>query len=150
MRFALLALLLVFAAPAASCPMPAGGKALAAAFLSQVNAARAPRPALAPEARLTRAAQSHACDNARRGSYTHRGGDGSTLAQRLARVRYPYRAAAENTGWNFHSAQSALKWWMGSPPHRANLMNRRLREIGIGIARGRDGALYWVLDLGAR
>lgn len=147
-----LVFLLLLASPAAACPLPPQGATIARDFLRDANALRAKAhlPALRPEARLTRAAQAHACDNARRGSYTHRGGDGSTLAQRLARAGYPTRRAAENTGWGFRGAASALAWWMGSPPHRANLMNPRLGEIGIGLAAGRDGKFFWVLDLGGR
>lgn len=125
---------------------------MAAQFLSQANGLRA-RAGLAPlrtEARLGRAAEAHACDNARRGTYTHVGSDGAHLGQRLTRAGYPFRNAAENTGWGFRGAGSALHWWMSSPPHRANLMNPALREAGVGIARGGDGKLFWVVDLGAR
>jgi uncharacterized protein YkwD len=36
-----------------------------------------------------------------------------------------------------------VRAWMHSPGHRANILNRRFREIGIGVASGapvRDGA----------
>lgn len=148
----ILAFLCLLASPAWACPLPPHGAALAGEFLRETNAVRskAHLPALRPDARLARAAQAHACDNARHGTYAHRGSDGSTLAQRLSRAGYPYRRAAENTGWGFRSAASALHWWMGSPPHRANLLNPRLKEIGIGLASGTDRKLYWVLDLGGR
>lgn len=149
---ALLLLLCLLAQPALACAPPPGAGSLAGAFLQQLNTLRGQshlRP-LRVNARLTGAARAHACDNAAHGSFGHRGSDGSTLAQRLAQAGYPYRSAAENTGWGFRSAASALGWWMRSPPHRANLMNPRLGEIGIGLARGKDGKLYWVLDLGAR
>ncbi|KDB03425.1 Allergen V5/Tpx-1 family protein [Defluviimonas sp. 20V17] len=138
--------------PALACVPARGSAAISRSFLTQVNDLRGQSGLrkLHVEARLARAALAHACDNARRRSYGHRGGDGSTLAQRLARVQYPYRAAAENTGWGFRSATSALRWWLRSPPHRANLMNPALRDIGIGIALGGDEKLYWVLDLGTR
>lgn len=152
MRFLLPLLFLLLGGPAPACVPASGSAALSRSFLQQVNdlRGRAGLRQLHVETRLARAALAHACDNARRQSYTHRGGDGSTLTLRLGRVKYPFRAAAENTGWGFRSAASALRWWMNSPPHRANLMNPALRDIGIGISRGGDEKLYWVLDLGAR
>jgi uncharacterized protein YkwD len=31
--------------------------------------------------------------------------------------------------------------WMGSPPHQANILDRRFREIGIGVAGGAPAQL---------
>ena len=44
--------------------------------------------------------------------------------------------------------------WLDSPPHRANLMARRWRDLGIAYERGhmfgRDGVALWVMQFGQR
>jgi uncharacterized protein YkwD len=38
--------------------------------------------------------------------------------------------------------------WMGSAPHRANILNGAFNQIGIGYFRGPDGRLWGVQDFG--
>ena len=52
--------------------------------------------------------------------------------QRMHNVQYYYNAAAENIHGNSSSAASAVAGWMGSPPHRANILSSSYREIGTG------------------
>ena len=44
--------------------------------------------------------------------------------------------------------------WLHSPPHRANLLGRSWRDLGIAYERGRmfgyDGVSLWVLQVGRR
>ena len=45
----------------------------------------------------------------------------------------------ENIAWgsfDWASPASIVDSWMHSPPHRANILNRTFREIGIGVSRG--------------
>ena len=67
-------------------------------------------------------------------------------------------AVGENIAWgsgSYSTPGSIVNQWMHSPPHRQNILNRRFREIGIGIAQGTpesgypDGATY-TTDFGAR
>lgn len=40
-------------------------------------------------------------------------------------------------------AGKALVWlWMESPGHRRNIMNARLRNVGVGVVRDRSGSYY--------
>jgi uncharacterized protein YkwD len=113
--------------------------ALEAQVLADVNAVRRQR-GLRPlrfSPALARAADAHSRDMARRGYFSHTSPDGAAFWQRVQRF-YPsagFRAWAvgENLVWaspDLNSA-SALSMWMGSPPHRANLVNRQWREIGL-------------------
>ncbi|NYC93835.1 uncharacterized protein YkwD [Clostridium acetobutylicum] len=36
-----------------------------------------------------------------------------------------------------------MNGWMNSPGHRANILGRQYREIGVGAARSRSGKIYW-------
>lgn len=40
-------------------------------------------------------------------------------------------------------AQKIVRAWMGSPTHRANLLNRHFTQMGLSCVRGADGQLYW-------
>ena len=148
-----LALALAAAPAAAACVLPDNVKSLQAEVLAGMNAQRRARglPALQMDAKLARAAQGHACDNARRHSISHDSSDGGTLRTRLKRVGYRFRAAAENTGRGFGTGARAVDWWMNSPHHRDNILLGKVNEVGIGIAvsDAPDNKLHWVINFGA-
>lgn len=135
-----------------ACLLPDNAASLRAELLSELNAERARfgLAALRPDPALDKAAQGHACDNARRLSISHDSSDGSQLQHRLRRVGYAFRKAAENTGRGFGTAQRAVDWWMNSPHHKDNILMRDSRDIGIGIALSAapDSRLHWVIDMG--
>ena len=37
--------------------------------------------------------------------------------------------------------------WLGSAPHRANILNATFDTVGIGMALGANGVPYWTMDL---
>ena len=136
-----------------ACAVPEGSEALQAEALKAVNAERAAHGlrALKFSRTLDKAAQGAACDNANRHEISHVSSDGSHLRDRLHRVGYRFRAAAENTGRGFRSGTSAVQWWMNSPKHKSNILMGSVREIGIGIALSDapDNKLHWILNMGA-
>jgi len=145
--------LVAIAAPGSACVVPADLAALQAELLQHLNAERADAglSALRVSSKLTKAAQGHACDNADRMSISHTSSDGGTLQDRLRAVGYRYRAAAENTGRSFATPARAVEWWMGSEKHRSNILLRKIREVGIGIAvsAAPDSRLHWILVFAA-
>jgi uncharacterized protein YkwD len=75
--------------------------------------------------------------------FAHEGPRGSTPVSRIRRTHYLRRARAwsigENLAWgtgDLATPRAIVRAWMHSPEHRANILNGRFREIGIGIARG--------------
>lgn len=107
--------------------------------------------------RLNRAARGHAHNMVERGFFAH--GD---FVGRIRAAGYLKRArgylVAENIAWgslHYATPSNIVSRWMNSPGHRANILNGRLREIGIGVSRGapvggmRDAATY-VTDFGTR
>jgi uncharacterized protein YkwD len=76
-------------------------------------------------------------------------------AQELARCRClkhrsgaygatdPWYAAAENVGrgWSFAQVHNAF---LGSPPHRENMLTRRFTHVGTGVARAANGEIFVV------
>jgi uncharacterized protein YkwD len=145
--------LLPAGALARSCDLPANMADMRAQVVAEVNAERASQglPALQLNAALVKAAQGHACDNAKRHETSHVSSDGSRLQHRLRRAGYSYAMANENTGRGFGSSQHAVDWWMNSPHHRDNILMRGTRDIGVGIAfsDAPESRLHWVIDMGA-
>ena len=136
----------------AGCNIPANADVLQKELLAELNAERRAHglSALKLANSLDKAAQGHACDNAKRRSISHDSSDGGTLKTRLRKAGYKYRAAAENTGRGFGTPQRAVDWWMNSPKHRTNILYPKMREVGIGIAMSDapDSKLHWVINFG--
>ena len=63
----------------------------------------------------------------------------------------------ENLAWgtgSFSTPRSAMATWMSSPAHRANVLKRAYREIGVGVVLGVPGAgaagATYTVDFGVR
>ena len=136
----------------AACTVPSGSSAMQAELMANLNAERKAHglQPLKLNPALDKAAQKHACDNAKRHSTSHVSGDGSHLQHRLRRVGYDYQTAAENTGRGFASGKRAIEWWMDSPGHKKNILLRNVSEVGVGIAMSDapDSRLHWILVVG--
>jgi uncharacterized protein YkwD len=112
---------------------------LSSALVGQVNAVRVAH-GLVPlrvSPFLGAAANVHSTQMARLGYFSHNSANGSPFSSRIA-TYYPaqgYRSwtVGENLLWASPDvgAGRALKLWLASPPHRANLLNPRWREIGL-------------------
>ncbi len=133
-----------------ACQLPANAATLRAEVITLTNLQRSNkrlRP-VSEDPALANAAQAHACDNAENTRMSHSGSDGSTLPIRMKRAGYAYREAFENVAAGFFDAPSVMSGWMGSKGHRRNILARGAEDIGIGIAVGGDGQLYWTMNLG--
>jgi uncharacterized protein YkwD len=107
-------------------------------------------PALSP------AAHYFADYMARTDKYGHQA-DGRAPAQRMASFGYHYCLAAENIAGQYNSegftteslAESFFSGWKHSPPHRRNLLDPDLYEIGVAVAYSpHSGRYYAVQDFG--
>lgn len=140
---------------AVAAPTPAAG-ASERVLLREINQIRAEhgRPALRRVAALERPARAHSGWLLRRGRLVHEGRGGAQFWTRLVAAGYPRsNRMAENlarvAGCRPADAATAAALWMASPPHRANLLDPRLRHIGIGIARSADcGTVVITADFG--
>jgi uncharacterized protein YkwD len=96
--------------------------------------------------KLDRSAQGYASHLAADGRFSHT--DGSVLDARIAATGYRYHWIGENLGLGQHSPWNVVHAWMGSPEHRANMLDPRFTDAGVGMAMRPDGQLVWCLDLG--
>jgi len=115
------------------------------AVLCLHNEIRAERglPALRQDARLRRAALDHSGDMVSRRYFEHTTPAGVTMADRIIAARYTSRdvgwSLGENLAWGtgrLATPRSIMRAWMDSPAHRANILKRGYREIGIGVVTG--------------
>jgi uncharacterized protein YkwD len=125
-------------------PAPPAGTTDQVVALVNAERAEAGCGPLTTDARLTAAAQRHSDDMSARGYFSHTSQDGRTFADRIAAAGHP-APAAENIAAGQASAAAVMAAWMGSPGHRANILDCGHRGIGVGYAaKGR----YWTQDFG--
>src|SRR5205814_9474494 len=107
--------------------------------LRQINTLRAAHglSRVRLSAALSAAAAGHSFEMARDGYFRHRAFDGSPFWKRIA-ARYGSHGFAfwqigENLLWAAPSVgpTRAIRMWLASPPHRANLLHPAWREIGL-------------------
>jgi uncharacterized protein YkwD len=119
-------------------PSASNRKKLAAAVLCLYNQARA-AAGLGPlkaHKKLAKAATAHTADMLAKKYYAHARPGGPTLAKRFRKAKYR-GGGGENLGVGsgaLGSPAAMMKAWLGSPPHRANIMNKKFKFIGFGIA----------------
>jgi uncharacterized protein YkwD len=92
--------------------------------------------------------------------FSHDSRDGTSFLERIRRSGYLDGASSwavgENIAWGsgrLSTPRSIASAWMHSPGHRANILGRTFRAIGIGIANGTpsgDGGATYTTDFGRR
>jgi uncharacterized protein YkwD len=162
---------LALAVPATAADAVGGRQAvrlalLESSLLTEINAVRARHGvgALRASPALAAAANAHSQAMVRRGFFAHESADGSHFSARVRRYYRPQGsgryAVGENLLWYSPSvsAQRAVVMWLRSPGHRANLLDRNWKEIGLsavhaaaapGAFRGREVTVL-TADFGVR
>jgi uncharacterized protein YkwD len=101
-------------------------------------------------ASLRKAARRHSTLMARREIFLHELPGEPGLAARIRRAGYTgWDYAAENIAVGYSTPRGVVRAWMGSPGHRANILDCGLEHIGVGLTAD-DGVLWWTQDLGRR
>jgi len=96
---------------------------------------------------LAKAALGHSKDMVAHRYFAHESRSGAAFTARMPRSRF--HILGENIGWGsgpFATPRALVQAWMHSAGHRANILQRRYRAIGIGVAFGApvggSGATY--------
>ncbi|HEX2494288.1 MAG TPA: CAP domain-containing protein [Steroidobacter sp.] len=94
---------------------------------------------------LERAARVHARDMAAHSLFEHRGSDSGMPADRVARAGYRWQSVAENIAAGSPDASTAVRGWIDSPGHCANLMGPQYSEMGVAYAVDpkSSAGVYW-------
>lgn len=86
--------------------------------------------------RLSQSAQQKAEHMLEHNYWNHNAPDGTTPWVFIEQAGIEYEAAGENLARGFYSVESMVEAWMGSPMHRANILNKSFTHVGIGTATG--------------
>ena len=132
------------------------------ATLCLINAERRQRGLrpLRQNGRLAAAGKRHAADMVRSRYFAHDSRSGREFHERILLTGYARGRRAtlgENLAWgtgDFATPRRIVEGWMRSPGHRANILRRQFREIGIAVVRGTprkpaEGATY-ATEFGAK
>jgi uncharacterized protein YkwD len=156
----------LLARPAASALACAGAQARPGAVstraytravkcLANERRAAAALAALRDDRRLAGAARRFSASMVRDRFFAHVSPEGSTLAARARAAGYRGARLGETIGWGAGSLgtpAAIVRAWMHSPPHRAILLSRAYRRIGLGVVMGSPagiaGAATVTADLG--
>ena len=152
-----------FLAPVSACPGSArvspDAEAQRRALVCLVNWARqrARLNALAQHPRLSRSAESKAATIVSCGEFSH-APCGTGLISTTRSAGYRFSLWAENLYWGSHglgTPRAAMRAWLLSPPHRAHVFARGVRDAGIGRVQassfaGAADVTVWVLEVGRR
>jgi uncharacterized protein YkwD len=74
----------------------------------------------------------------KKGYFAHESAGGEAFWKRVRRYykqgKYRYWSVGENLLWSSPGvdASGAIQMWMNSPEHRANMLDRHWREVGLG------------------
>jgi uncharacterized protein YkwD len=141
---ALVACAAVLALPAAAAS-PTTSRAIGSlsslevGVLQQLNAIRAAHglPPLKLSTRLEAASAQHSREMGTDGYFDHSSFDGTAFWRRIShwygQSGFGYWSVGENLLWSTPTVEpaAALQQWMASPEHRANILSRRWREVGV-------------------
>lgn len=116
----------------------------ARAMLSLYRANKGLSP-LAVDPGLQRVAEAQARAMAADGQISH-DAHGS-LTQRLTAAGYGRNTAVENVSAGYHTLAEAFSGWRDSPPHNRNMLEPKMRRMGIAsaYAPGARYKVFWAL-----
>jgi uncharacterized protein YkwD len=122
-------------------------------MLALVNRERSSRrlPPLRESGILDAAAQAHADDMIRRSFYSHENPDGASALDRAHGAGYLPVVVGENIAEGQSSVEEVMQGWMESPRHRGEILSSTMKEIGMGVAFGKNGRgweIVWVQNFG--
>jgi len=116
-------------------------------------------------ARLQAAARAHSTEMSNRKYFSHSSAGGESFERRIIRYGYKrsgysYWAAGENIAWGgglYATASAVVNSWMRSPGHRAVILTRKFRDVGLGAVVCKSGysscpvpVTFFTLDVGRR
>ncbi len=126
-------------------PTPDNVELVRAAILCLHNQIRSQNnlPLLKDNAKLRKAANSHSSAMVNEGYFDHTSPDGDSFVDRIIGAGYAKRndgwTLGENIAWgtgDLSSAKGVMDAWMNSAGHKANILKKAYREVGIGIRIG--------------
>jgi uncharacterized protein YkwD len=101
-------------------------------------------PPLKANTELNYTADKYAELMAQRNYFSHTGPDGSKPWDRAKAVGFEAQTVGENIAAGQKTPQEVVQAWMNSPGHRANILNPRYTQLGVGFDKN-----FWVQNFGS-
>lgn len=76
--------------------------------------------------------------------FSHTRPNGESFSSALIEQGVTFRRSGENIAWGQKTPKQVMNAWMNSEGHRANIMNKNFKNIGIGYYQDENGRNYWV------
>ncbi len=134
-------------------PAPSASPTFAEQVFTLTNAYRLANGAepLLLNSELNAAAQAFAESMATLQFFDHTAPDGSTPGDRMAAAGYNGWTWGENIAYGYNTPDQVMKGWINSSGHRANILSKNYKDIGIGytVSNKAGNTAYWVQDFGA-
>lgn len=92
-------------------------------------------------AKLSKAAQVRAVEIEQ--SFSHTRPDGRYFSTVFAEHGITYRYSGENIAWGQKSPEEVVTAWMNSAGHRANILNAKFTQLGVGYRQNARGVNYF-------
>lgn len=117
-------------------------------IINQTNAQREKYglPPLRENKTLNAMAEEKAQDMFNNQYFAHKSPSGVEVDGLAKSFRYEFISLGENLAQgNFENDSILVEAWMGSPGHRANILNEDYQEIGVGVVKGTfEGRTTWM------
>lgn len=98
---------------------------------------------LAIDAKLTDCAQAKAQDMVNKNYFAHNSPTYGSPFNMMEQWGIKFTAAGENIAEGQRTAEEVMTSWMNSPGHRSNILSDSFADIGVGVAKDKNGVLYW-------
>lgn len=92
---------------------------------------------------LSRCARYKSQDMINRGYFAHQSPTYGSPFDMIESFGISMAAGGENIAMGQRTPQEVVKAWMNSPGHRGNMLSTAFTEIGVGVARNKNGSYYW-------
>ena len=109
--------------------------------LTNIERANEGLPALGTTPELTQTAVVRAYEIIQ--SFSHDRPDGRSCFTAFAENGVVYSWAGENIAMGQRTPADVVRAWMNSPGHRENILKSQFNNLGVGVAMGANGRLYW-------
>lgn len=115
-------------------------------IIKMVNKVRIEKnlPVLKENKKLNILADKKAKIMAKENNLSHTAGGYNSFSDLVKEANIEYLAVGENIARNWKTPDNVMKAWLNSSGHRANILNKKFTQIGVGKAINSKGDIYWV------
>ncbi|OPZ89749.1 MAG: SpoIVD-associated factor A [Firmicutes bacterium ADurb.Bin419] len=92
---------------------------------------------------LSRVARYKSQDMIDKGYFSHTSPTYGSPFRMMESFGIRYSAAGENIAMGQRTPAEVMNAWMNSPGHRNNIMSPSFTQIGVGLAKDKNGRMYW-------